>query len=465
MKYLTLGLSRIFVGSLLCLSLFGGLGCASVFNDYASDYWTMGSEGFPIMQGPTTETTAQLNVVIPVKSDLWFKVYEDESDELVKGSYSQRFQPRGKSFAVQQLSYRDLKPATQYRLEVTGVGGKKLDVRFFRTLEVARSQVKFAFASCMDDHEDFAEAQVKMWDSLVGEKPDFIIFGGDNVYADQTIQTYQGPAPPKVIWLRYLETRHQLQIFRIKNLIPIIALWDDHDFGQNNGDRTYPYVGETQQIFKTFFTQRTEKGEFEEGPGVSSYFKAFGQRFFFLDDRSFRSPNGDETRHQTHFGSEQERWLFQKLMKSQDPAWLISGDQWFGGYHRFESYEGNHRKSFVRFLAKLRKVRAPVVFLSGDRHLSEMMQIDRNILGYPTFEFTSSGIHAKTFPSTWEKEPNPRQVEGRAHVLNYMLLDVKRDEGAPLIDIHVKAMGPPEQGVLFEKTVRVERARLASDSQ
>ena len=43
---------------------------------------------------------------------------------------------------------------------------------------------------------------------------------------------------------------------------------------------------------------------------------------------------------QTHFGAEGERWLSEQLAQSKEPTFLVSGDQFFGGYHPFESYRG-----------------------------------------------------------------------------------------------------------------------------
>ena len=41
----------------------------------------------------------------------------------------------------------------------------------------------------------------------------------------------------------------------------------------------------------------------------------------------------------THWGYQQEKWLTRELSRNNKPAWLIQGDQFFGAYHRFESYE------------------------------------------------------------------------------------------------------------------------------
>src|SRR5690606_28683895 len=105
------------------------------------------------------------------------------------------------------------------------------------------------------------------------------------------------------------------------------------------------------------------------GPGIASRLNLRGMHFTFLDDRSFRdndNPDGE------HFGPEQEEWLFQDLKTSQLPTWIISGDQFFGGYHKYDSYEGNHPRAFENFLKQLKEIPTPFVFVSGDRHMTEV---------------------------------------------------------------------------------------------
>ena len=162
----------------------------------------------------------------------------------------------------------------------------------------------------------------------------------------------------------------------------------------------------------------------------------------------------------------QEDWAALLLEKLQGPAWLISGDQWFGAYQPFESYEGNHPESFARFLSKLRatlvknrKGRPSLVFASGDRHLSEIMKV-KPFPGQDTFEITSSAIHAKTYPDAWREFPNRRQLVGASGVLNYSLVDSRVEKDGTL-SLDVFAYGP-ESKVLYERALKVKPATIPS---
>jgi hypothetical protein len=93
------------------------------------------------------------------------------------------------------------------------------------------------------------------------------------------------------------------------------------------------------------------------------------------------------------------------LKEESQPSFIIKGDQFFGGYHTFDSYEGNNNQDFINFVTELRGLKTPFIFLSGDRHMSEIMQFPRSLFGLPSFEITSSPMHGKTYEPTGLKNP------------------------------------------------------------
>jgi alkaline phosphatase D len=325
------------------------------------------------------------------------------------------------------------------------------DKRTFRALDLKRKRVRIAVISCMDDHlKDVAD---KMWPQVTGQKPDLMFWIGDNVYSDHVEGKWQDTTPD-ILWDRYVQTRQDLPVFRAPVLIPVLATWDDHDYGRNDADRTYAYKDKSLEIFFSFFAQKRPGPGLERGPGVASWFSAFNAQFALMDDRYFRSPDKLDVPDQTHFGPDQEKWLNDHLADATLPVWMISGDQWFGGYHRFESYEGSHPKSFQAQLPSYRKSKVPLLFVSGDRHLSEILNVPAEVLGYPTYEVTSSGIHATVFPNAFKENPSPHQLVGVAGVYNYSILELMHSERR-LLQISVQAFGPDEK-LLYQKTLTVK---------
>ena len=51
------------------------------------------------------------------------------------------------------------------------------------------------------------------------------------------------------------------------------------------------------------------------------------------------------------------------------------------------------------------------------------MDLKKSSLG-KSYELTTSGIHAKVFPGSFEKFPNPFMMVGKSGVYNYMLIDL-----------------------------------------
>jgi alkaline phosphatase D len=104
---------------------------------------------------------------------------------------------------------------------------------------------------------------------------------------------------------------------------------------------------------------------------------------------------------------------------------MISGDQFFGNYHRWESYEGLHPKEFKEFKESLRRsLGHNYIFISGDRHLVEVMKIDESEFGKEAYEFTISGMHTKMYPGSLARDSNKRRVSGFDGTPNYGVFDI-----------------------------------------
>ncbi|MCB0340992.1 MAG: alkaline phosphatase family protein [Pseudobdellovibrionaceae bacterium] len=403
-----------------------------------------------ILQGATSETTTQVAILRKKNQPLEYVLYwmAEGQPQPIMAESQKKWEREDSDWVVDHVYYQELKPSTPYWLDVVGDRGQVIDRRQLKTLDLSSPAVTLAVASCMDDH--FEKEQAEIWPEVLKNKPQIIFMIGDNSYADMGIGL-RPHARPKDLWRRNAETRNRLAVFRTSSLTPIFAVWDDHDYGANNGDRTYKYKNESAEIFRAFFPQRALSDSLIKGPGVSQYFKGFQQGFLFADNRTFRSPNNQNDDDETHWGIDQENWILENLNAGSMPTWIINGDQIWGGYHKFESYEYNHPMNFKNTMDRLGKTQSPVIFLSGDRHLTEVMAIKPPEFAYPTFEITTSGIHAKTYPSGWDKTPNLRQITGRAESLNYMIIQslVK----PTLLQIDVTAFGPGQNRLYSRRLV------------
>lgn len=368
----------------------------------------------PIVQCATDMTSTVLVVVQPKAIDLSYLITNSKSQK--QKIDSTRVESRNHSeWSVHKIFIKDLNVRELYQLQViNNANGQVIDQRSFRTLNTLNTNLKFAAASCMN--ELYSKQRVEMWNAVASSKPDFVLLVGDTVYADNNINNED----EQNYWRRWVECRTKLGYFKIKHLIPTFTTWDDHDFGINNGDERFHAKHITKELFQIFWGNEYVS-HLVQGPGVSSIFEMGGQRFFMLDDRFFRSARRTNG---SHFGAEQEEFIFSHLHENNKPAWLWNGSQYFGGYLGKESYEKDHTESFQWFLSELAKVEARVCFGAGDVHFSEVMRIEEEILGYQTVEFTSSSIHSFTFPGHQYRARNPRrQTSTSAH--NFLFFETQ----------------------------------------
>ncbi len=276
---------------------------------------------------------------------------------------------------------------------------------------------KIAFGSCAHENEP-----QPILDLVVQHHPDLFIYLGDNIYGD----TYD----MKELQAKYDTLASKPEFKRLKKSVPILATWDDHDFGWNDIGKYYPYKKESRDIFFKFFDEPIGSDRRKhDGIYTSYFFEGNGKKLqlILLDNRTFRSNlrlyrgelNNQEKffypleyyPHQiedsTMLGNTQWKWLEEQLNKPADLRIIGSGSQ-FG--ITFNGYEGwpNFPHEQKRFLDLVKKTRANgVLFLSGDVHYAEISKLKSEGL-YPIYDVTASGI-----TSTWLfATPNDNRIEG-----------------------------------------------------
>lgn len=373
---------------------------------------------WPIVQGMTDATTTSFVILHP-KDAVFTPQIRGVFERTLRMGIVQKATLPGSQYAVSEIAATGLQPGIDHALQLIDGSGKIFDQRLFRTIDTRKPNCRFAVVSCMNDK--YKDKAISMWRALEKERPEFVIFAGDSCYADNDTS---GPSESELS-RRYAETRATLAWFRMPRLIPSIATWDDHDFGRNNATRTFPFADFTRSLFRLFWG-RQFNAMTRQAFGVGSLFEAFGQRFYLMDNRSFR--DAKQVQRGRHWGYEQTEWLLSDIARSSNPAWILSGSQIFGGYLGKESFESDHSFDFKDTMGRLSRLSAPVAFVSGDVHFSEVMRIEKQVLGYETFEFTSSSMHSFTVPLGQMRARNPRRICSTwKH--NFLVFDVDMTQG------------------------------------
>lgn len=373
------------------------------------------NRGPSILQGATDETQTQFSILHDPFQQLVCHVVDGMGRTQSPDTQSTRFPGYGRSST--KLFFSGLRPREPYQLVVIdGSTGSEIDRRDFSTLSLGNPKTRFAICSCMDDmlHEP------EIWRDLVRAEPDVIFFIGDAVYVND--RGYPLPINAEVMWRRFGEARSTLDIFYSRRLIPIIATWDDHDCGNNDVIGSAPYLADSQRNFLEFFAQENLASRaFVRGPGVSSAFKMASHLFLLLDDRSWRLTDGSRDRY-AHWGAEQEQWALSQIRTHQGPVWVMNGTQIVPAAIWKDSVSRDHPVQWRGLQEELRRLDQRVIFATGDVHFSEISRLETALLGYPSYEITSSAVHSRPLPGMPGIVPNHRRLAATA-AKNYVLVE------------------------------------------
>lgn len=275
-------------------------------------------------------------------------------------------------------------------------------------------------------------------------KPHLMLWLGDNVYFREA--DYESPWGMNA---RYRQARSLPELQPLLQAAPHYAIWDDHDYGPNNANRSFVFKDASLELFRRYWANPSYG---QSGlPGVFTTFSFLDADFFLLDDRYYRAADNtavpkDEidllqeakdwairynpiTRllgkrylsdapgwtgeDKVMLGHAQLDWLKQALIQSAATFKIIaSGSQMLNDANTFEGWQ-HFAEEREPFLAWLREQNIPgVIFLSGDRHHTELIKREMKDF-YPLYELTCSPLTAKARSAGTEKEKNSAQrVDG-----------------------------------------------------
>ena len=371
-------------------------------------------KGFSVLQGLTDESSTQLSVDVPKDFSVHYRLLNADTGQVVQPHSVSRASRDFSSWAVDQIGFDGLSLGSLYLFQVLDDKADVLDERELHTVDLENREARIATMSCMMDFNIFKS---KIWSNLEKVEPDYCFFLGDNVYGD--LGGFS--VGPKLLWRRYIETRKNIPFYHKRKLIPVLALWDDHDYGKNNANHKYKHKNDALDVFNSFFPRQPIRGVYETGPGVSSVFSAFHHDFFFIDNRFYRDTRRGDSK--SFWGLDQFTWVQRRMEQSERPKWLMQGSQFFGAYQgKSQSYEsGQYEEEFDAVMAMLEKTNQPSIFVSGDVHFTEVQNIEKDKTGYNTFEITASHMHS--FTSKPKSNKRRRQEVADA---NFVVIDIHK---------------------------------------
>lgn len=294
-------------------------------------------------------------------------------------------------------------------------------------LDASKTLSRIVFASCAQQNEDQS-----MWDRVVAENGDLVLYIGDNVYGD--VRSNDAALPE--LKAAYMRLADSAPFARVRAGAPMLTTWDDHDYGLNDAGGDYRYKEQSEKLFEYVWDVKDERAE---RPGVYQAWTIgeAGQRvqIIMLDTRFFRSalkptdeqgargkerwlPDADPSK--TMLGEAQWAWLEAELKQPADLRLLVSSIQVLSEGHGWEAWREFPLEREKLYDVIERSGARDVMILSGDRHSAALYERS-DVIGYPLFEATSSSINLPA--AKWRAESGDTYVEQDPNRLGAMIYD------------------------------------------
>ena len=280
-----------------------------------------------------------------------------------------------------------------------------ISVNLYSTQEI----LTLGFGSCL--HQDRSMAILK---TIEKKELDLFMFIGDNVYGDQ-----------KDGELDKLIRTYKQQYNNLENFLKNVStefIWDDHDFGLNDGGSNYRYKDRAKELFlETWKIPSQDPRRLRDGLYFDKMIEKNGLKvhLIFLDNRSFKSEwkltdefnkEGKERYvkdfdpDKTLLGKKQWQWLKDKLNEDSDIKIILSSLQILSLGHGWESWDKLPLERERLFNLIDESNVSNLFILSGDRHRGGFYRFktdDNNDI----YEFTSSSLNLPIPFNTEEKGP------------------------------------------------------------
>jgi alkaline phosphatase D len=321
--------------------------------------------------GAVTDTTAKVFARTDAKANVLVEYSTDPSLASVTRSPSKKTMSFSDFTAVLPLSGLAPETTYYYRVTVNGVAQQSAPYPSFRTFPAQGAPREFRFAVLSDlDHVADGRA-APVYEQVAAQAPVLVLQVGDFDHsvpltlADMRLQHREardGPHPAGLDFLEHIATR-----------FPVFHVWDDHDYGSNDADKTFAGRADSLQAFKEYYPLPA----LPNPAGIWHKFSYGQAEFFLLDVRSQRDPNatpqgpGKSMLDGDNIPNGQKQWLEDSLRSSaatwkfvvtpvpfNNTAKRARRDAWSG----FE----NERNEILDFIED--NDIEGVVFFSGDLH-------------------------------------------------------------------------------------------------
>ena len=265
---------------------------------------------------------------------------------------------------------------------------------------------RIAFGSCLGQGEP-----APIFETIRAREPRMMVMLGDNVYGDDKT------GDPSLPMLRaaYGQLAQNPYFRSFSASVPVVPMWDDHDFGLNDAGGEFPFKKQSERIFEAFWgVGEDDPRASRDGVYTSYTFGPTGQRIqlILVDTRMHRSKlqrmgwgqfwrkgryKATHDPHQAVLSREQWRWLEAELNEPADLRIVVSSIQILPTRSGWEHW-GQFPMERAKMMDLLHR-RDNLIVVSGDRHWASMYRDDFGML-----EMTTTSLNRPARPTHPERD-------------------------------------------------------------
>lgn len=310
---------------------------------------------------------------------------------------------------------------------------------------MAKPLERIMFGSC--GHQD---KDMPILDSIIADKPEVFIFLGDNIYGDTEDM--------QVMSEKYQKLGNKPRFQQLQQTAKTIAIWDDHDYGENDAGAEYPEKEASRQVMLDFWNEpkTSERRTRKDGIYTSYMYGEPGQRVqIILPDLRWNRPEIEEVSTLSYLasrrpknmgpydvhpdpnasmlGETQWQWLEAQLQEPADIRIIGSSLQVLADFTGWEAW-ANFPADLNRLKATIKKYNVNgVLLISGDTHWGEISKVSEGV-DYPLWDVTSSGLTQE-----WKNvSPNRNRQGDFTADVNYGVIEIDWEQEDPSIEISLR---------------------------
>ncbi|MGQ0738599.1 MAG: alkaline phosphatase D family protein [Bacteroidota bacterium] len=336
----------------------------------------------------------------------------------------------GNEFNPIQFSIGGLDPHTTYQYKILLNGKQSPSAGEFTTKDLWQwrkpaPDFSFLTGSCSFFNEPVFDRpgtpygkDSSIFEPMAKEKAAFMLWLGDAWYTRE-VDYYSEWG----LWYRASHDRAVPVLQNFLKAMPQLAIWDDHDYGPNDIGKNYVLKETSREIWKKYWCNPSYG---ENGQGTYSMISWGDADFFLTDDRWWRSAermkdsiNGFPNPEKEMLGQQQMEWLKNSLLYSSAVFKIVVvGSQVLNPVSPFDTW-WDFPAEYDEIMSFLKEYKINgVIFLTGDRHHSEIIKVERPGT-YPLYDITVSPLTSGTHVFGSAEKNNPYRVLGIDQKQNY----------------------------------------------